>query len=135
MGTAGQNIGLELPKVCRRRDEAPNPQGAEPIAIRGATPASNEKQTRKPLKPRTFDEPQLHNAGRRCGRSNRYGRQPSQPNAGSISSVTRLNWRFWSYPVTRSRIVVAPASTYLCRLSMHCIGEPAATQSRSMSWR
>lgn len=59
----------------------------------------------------------------------------SQPNAGSISSVTRLNWRFWSYPVTRSRIVVAPASKYLCRLSMHCMGEPAATQSRSMSWR
>jgi hypothetical protein len=63
MGTAGHNIGLELPKVCRRRDEALNPQGAEPIAIRGATPASNEKHSRKPLKPRTFDEPQLHNAG------------------------------------------------------------------------
>jgi len=27
MGTAGQNIGLELPKVCRRRDEAPNREG------------------------------------------------------------------------------------------------------------
>jgi hypothetical protein len=81
LGPAGQNIGLGLPKVCRWRDEAPNPQGAEPIAIRGATPASNEKHTRKPLKPRTFDEPQLHNAGRRCGRSNRNGRQPSQPNA------------------------------------------------------
>jgi hypothetical protein len=42
--------------------------------------------------------------------------QSSQPNAGKTSSVTRLNWRFWSYPVTLSRIVVAPASTYLCRL-------------------
>jgi hypothetical protein len=36
MGAARKNIGLELPKVCRRRDEAPNPQGAEPIANRGA---------------------------------------------------------------------------------------------------
>ena len=40
----------------------------------------------------------------------------AQLNAGSISSVTRLNWPFWSYPTTLSRIVVAPASTYLCRL-------------------
>jgi hypothetical protein len=30
MGTAGQNIGLELPKVCRRRDEAPNREGLNP---------------------------------------------------------------------------------------------------------
>lgn len=42
--------------------------------------------------------------------------QSSQPSAGRTSSVTRLNWRFWSYPVTLSKIVVAPASTYLCRL-------------------
>jgi len=40
----------------------------------------------------------------------------AQLNAGNISSVTRLNWRSWSYPATLSRIVVAPASTYLCRL-------------------
>src|SRR5215471_1342074 len=51
----------------------------------------------------------------------------SQPNAGRTSSVTRLNWRFWSYPVTLSKIVVAPASTYLCKLRTHCVGEPAAT--------
>src|SRR6516164_9006163 len=43
-------------------------------------------------------------------------RREAQLNAGSISSVTRLNWPFWSYPTTLSRIVVAPASTYLCRL-------------------
>ena len=35
----------------------------------------------------------------------------SHPNAGRTSSVTRLNWRFWSYPVNLSMIVVAPAST------------------------
>src|SRR5215470_12534391 len=43
-------------------------------------------------------------------------RREDHLSAGSISSVTRLNWRFWSYPATLSRIVVAPASTYLCRL-------------------
>ena len=43
-------------------------------------------------------------------------RREAQLNAGSISSVTRLNWPFWSYPTILSRIVVAPASTYLCRL-------------------
>ena len=43
-------------------------------------------------------------------------RREAQLKAGSISSVTRLNWRFWWYPATRSRIVVAPASTYLCSL-------------------
>src|SRR6516162_3640966 len=56
-------------------------------------------------------------------------RREADLNAGSISSVTRLNWRFWSYPATLSRIVVAPASTYLCRLRTHCAVEPAATQS------
>src|SRR5262249_13549141 len=36
-------------------------------------------------------------------------RREAQLSAGSISSVTRLNWRFWSYPATLSRMVVAPA--------------------------
>src|SRR6516162_5082770 len=32
-------------------------------------------------------------------------RREAHLNAGSISSVTRLNWRFWSYPATLSRMI------------------------------
>ena len=59
-GTARQNIGLELPNVCRRRDEL-EPARGEPSAIRGRRAVVYEKQTPKP--PWTFGEPQLPAAG------------------------------------------------------------------------
>jgi hypothetical protein len=34
-------------------------------------------------------------------------KREAQLSAGSISSVTRLNWRFWSYPATLSKIWIS----------------------------
>ena len=91
-GTAGQNIGLELPKVCRRRDEAPNPQGAEPIAIRGATPASMRSKPEKTTETADLRRAAVahDNAGRRCGGgSNRKMVGSPLSRTPAVSSLSR----------------------------------------------
>ena len=91
--------------------------GAKPEG-RGRHAGVYERQTRKPPKPRTFGEPQLHTIMPAVGAASQTAKWSAVLSAERRQYLLRhaLELAFLIISGDPEQVVVGPGSTYLCRL-------------------